>query len=117
VGILIKITERKVDNINIISLVGKIDAMSTGEVEKKLNDLIDSGNKYLVVNFSDTDYINSSGLRIMLSSLKKLRKAQGDLKMACAKPMVKQVFSMAGFTALFEFYDLEQDAVARFAAN
>jgi anti-anti-sigma regulatory factor len=53
----------------------------------------------------------------MLSSLKKLRKAQGDLKMACARPMVKQVFSTAGFTSLFEFYDLEQDAVARFAAN
>jgi anti-sigma B factor antagonist len=114
---MIIITERKVNNINILSLDGKIDAMSTGEVEKKLNELIDSGNKYLVLNFSGTDYINSSGLRVMLSSLKKLRKAHGDLKMACARPMVKQVFSMAGFTSLFEFYDLEQDAVARFAAN
>jgi anti-sigma B factor antagonist len=114
---MIKITERKVDNINIISLEGKIDAMSTGEVEKKFNELIDSGNKYLVVNFSGTDYINSSGLRIMLSSLKKLRNVRGDLKMACAKPMVKQVFSMAGFTTLFEFYDVEQDAVSRFTAN
>ncbi len=114
---MIKITERRVDNVNVVSLVGKIDAASTGEVEKRLNDLISSGNKYLVLNFSGTDYINSSGLRVMLSSLKKLRKTQGDLKMACAKPMVKQVFSMAGFTSLFEFYDQEQEAISRFGAN
>ena len=111
---MIKITERKVDKVNVVSVEGKIDATSTGEVEKRLNDLISAGNKYLVLNFSGTDYINSSGLRVMLSSLKKLRKAQGDLKMACARPMVKQVFSTAGFTSLFEFYDREQDAISKF---
>jgi anti-sigma B factor antagonist len=113
---MIKITEKKIDNVNIISLEGKIDAASTGEVEKRLNDLISSGNRYLVLNFSGIDYINSSGLRIMLSSLKKLRKAQGDLKLACAKPMVKQVFHTVGFTSLFEFYDQEQDAIAKFVS-
>ena len=113
---MIKITERKVDNVSVVSLEGKIDAASTGEVEKRLNDLIGTGNRYLVLNFSGTEYINSSGLRVMLSSLKKLRKAQGDLKMACAKPMVKQVFSTAGFTSLFEFYDREQDAISKFEA-
>jgi anti-sigma B factor antagonist len=114
---MIKITERKVDNVNVVCVEGKIDAASTCEVEKRLNDLIGAGNKYLVLNISGTDYINSSGLRVMLSSLKKLRKAQGAMKMACAKPTVKQVFSMAGFTSLFEFYDHEQDAISKFGLS
>jgi anti-sigma B factor antagonist len=94
-------------------LIGKIDTTASGEVEKSINALIEKGNKYLVMDFSDTEYISSSGLRVMLSSLKRLRKVQGDMKLACARPMVKHVFEMAGFTQIFEFYDSEEDATSK----
>jgi anti-sigma B factor antagonist len=108
---MVKITEKNNGKVRVVSLIGKIDTSASSEVEKSINDLIDQGNKYLVMDFSDTEYISSSGLRVMLSSLKRLRKIQGDMKLACAKPMVKHVFELAGFTQIFEFYD-SQDVAA-----
>jgi anti-sigma B factor antagonist len=110
---MVKITEKNDGKIRVISLIGKIDTSASGDVEKSINALIDQGNKYLVMDFSNTEYISSSGLRVMLSSLKRLKKVQGDMKMACAKPMVKHVFEMAGFTQIFEFYDSEEAATSK----
>lgn len=111
---MIRISEKNSGSITIIGISGKIDSSSSPDVEKKINELIDRGNKYFVINFAGAEYISSSGLRVMLSSLKKLRKVQGDLKLACLKPLVKDVFSTAGFTQIFELYDREEDALSRF---
>ncbi len=110
---MVKITEKNDGKIRVLSLIGKIDTSASGDVERSINALIDQGNKFLVMDFSDTEYISSSGLRVMLSSLKRLRKVQGDMKLACAKPMVRHVFEMAGFTQIFEFYDSEEAAASK----
>jgi anti-sigma B factor antagonist len=112
---MVKIEEKKAGNITIVLLGGKIDSPSSTDMEKKINELIDRGDRYLLVNLAGTEYISSSGLRVMLSSLKRLRKVQGDLKVACTRPLVRNVFDMAGFTQIFEFYDREEDALSRFS--
>jgi anti-sigma B factor antagonist len=111
---MVKIAEKKAGNITIVLLDGKIDSPSSVDMEKKINELIDRGDKYLVMNLAGTEYISSSGLRVMLSSLKRLKKVQGDLKVSCTRPLVRNVFDMAGFTRIFEFYDREEDALSRF---
>ncbi|HEY3274948.1 MAG TPA: STAS domain-containing protein [Methanocella sp.] len=114
---MVKIGEKQVGNITIVLLDGKIDSSSSLDMEKKINELIDRGNKYLVVNLAGIEYISSSGLRVMLSSLKRLKKVQGDLKVTCTRPLVRNVFDMAGFTQIFEFYDREEDALSRFVTK
>jgi anti-sigma B factor antagonist len=51
---------------------------------------------------------------VMLASLKQLRKMDGDLKLACLKPYVRETFEIAGFTQLFEIYDREEEAIDEF---
>jgi len=84
---------------------------SSNELERSISALIDGGSVRLVVNFDGVDYISSSALRVMLASLKRLKKVEGDLKLACLKPYVKEVFDIAGFTQLFEIYEEEEEAV------
>ncbi len=105
------ITERKLGNVNIISLAGRLDAYSASEVEKKLDSLIDTGQVQQVINLEKLEYISSSGLRVFLAVLKKARKQQGDLKLACLKPFIKEVFDIAGFTQLFNIFDTEEAAI------
>lgn len=114
---MVKITEKSAGNVTIVSMEGKIDSSSSVEIEKRINVLIERGSKYLIINFSSIDYISSSGLRVMLSSLKRLRKVQGDLKLSCMQPSVRQVFNMAGFTQIFELYEKEEEAVSRFNSH
>lgn len=106
--------EKKSGKVYILVLNGRLDAYSSNELEKKVNTLIDNDCRELVVNFGEVDYISSSGLRVMLSTVKKLRKIEGDVKLACLKPYVKEVFDISGFTQLFEIHDLEEEAVKSF---
>lgn len=108
------ILEQKIGNVNIISLSGRLDAYSANDLERKLDSLIDADQVQLVVNFGRLEYISSSGLRVLLAALKKVRKQQGDIKLACLKPYIKEVFDIAGFTQLFTIFDAEEAAVSSF---
>jgi len=108
------IEEKSEGNVEIIYLDGRLDAYLSNEVERSINALIDKGSVRIVVNFDGVEYISSSGLRVMLASLKRVKKVQGDIKLACLKPYVKEVFDIAGFTQLFEFYEREEEAVNSF---
>ena len=108
------ILEQKIGNVNIISLSGRLDAYSANDLERKLDSLIDADQVQLVVNLGRLEYISSSGLRVLLAALKKVRKQQGDIKLACLKPYIKEVFDIAGFTQLFTIFDAEEAAVSSF---
>lgn len=109
-----KILEQKIGNVNIISLSGRLDAYSANDLETKLDSLIDADQVQLVVNLGQLEYMSSSGLRVLLAALKKVRKQQGDIKLACLKPYIKEVFDIAGFTQLFTIFDAEEAAVSSF---
>ena len=108
------IIEKKQGNVNVISLSGRLDAYCANEVEKKLDSLIEAGQSRLVVDLDKLEYISSSGLRVFLAALKKARKQQGDIKLACLKPFIKEVFDIAGFSQLFNIFDTEEAAVSDF---
>ena len=109
-----EIIEKKIGGVCIVALGGRLDAYVSNDFEQKLNALIDADEVYLVVSLEKLDYISSSGLRVLLASLKKVRKREGDIKLAGMKPHIKEVFDVAGFSQLFSIYDLEDVAVQAF---
>jgi anti-sigma B factor antagonist len=113
----LELTEKKSGEVCILAFAGRLDAYSANEVEKKVDALIESGQVRMVLNLDKLEYISSSGLRVFLAQLKKARKGQGDLKLACMKPYIKEVFDIAGFTQLFNIFDSEDTAAASFAGK
>ena len=108
--------DKKLDSVNVLSLSGRLDAYSATEVEKKLDSLLESGQNRLVINLENLEYISSSGLRVFLAALKKAKKVQGDVKLACMKPFIKEVFDIAGFSQLFGIFDTQETAVSAFSS-
>jgi len=110
------LTEKKTSDVNILSIGGRLDAYSAAEAEKKLDELITAGNVKIVLNLEGLEYISSSGLRVFLAQLKKVRKQQGDIKLCCMKPNIREVFDIAGFTQLFNIVENEAAATSGFSA-
>jgi anti-sigma B factor antagonist len=110
----LEISEKSVGNVNIISIGGRLDAYAANDVERKLDSLVTAGHVYLVVDLSRLEYISSSGLRVLLGAIKRVKKEQGDIRLACLQPSVKEVFDMAGFTQLFCTFGKEEEAVNSF---
>jgi anti-sigma B factor antagonist len=110
------ITEKRVDTVDVVSIRGRLDASSSQDAEKRINALLDGGSMKILINLAELDYISSSGLRVMLAALKRLKKTGGDLKLACLKPAIQDVFSMAGFHRIFAIYGSEAEALESFGA-
>ena len=109
-----EISEKTAGRANVVYLTGRLDAHAANDVEQKLNSLTAASQVCLVLNLKELEYISSSGLRVMLAALKRATKRQGDVRLACLQPSVKDVFDIAGFTQLFKIYDEEEDAISSF---
>ena len=109
-----EISEKILGNVSVIYLSGRLDAYAANDVERKLDSLMAAHQAYLVVNLERLEYISSSGLRVLLAGIKRVKKEQGDIRLACLQPYVKEVFDIAGFTQLFRMFDKEEDAVNSF---
>jgi anti-sigma B factor antagonist len=109
-----QINGKAVGDVEVICPCGRLDAYSSSEVETRLNALIDAAHVQLVVSLEELEYISSSGLRVLLATLKKVRKQNGDIRLAGLKTQVREVFDLAGFTQLFTIVDNETSAVESF---
>lgn len=100
----------------LITVVGRVDSSTAPELEKVLLGLIQTGQKNIVVNMRDTDFISSAGLKAMLSALMKVRKMipPGDVIISEIKPELRESFDLVGFDRLFKFYDSDLYAVGSF---
>ena len=112
-----EIGEKQVGNIDILYLVGRLDAYAATDVEKKINLAAEKAQVYLVISMEKLDYISSSGLRVLLAALKKARKQQGDIRLAGLQPYVKEVFDIAGFSQLFKMFEKEDEAIKSYSVS
>jgi len=107
-----EINQTVVNNVPVVSVTGRIDATTSRDLEDALNGLIDQDNNQIVVDLQGVEYISSVGLRVMLAALKKVRPKQGDVKLACLQPFVREVFEITGFTKLFSIYPNQGEAIS-----
>jgi anti-anti-sigma factor len=100
----------------LITVSGRVDSSTAPELEKVLLGLIQAGQKSMVVNLKDTDFISSAGLKALLSALMKVRKQvpPGDVVISEVKPEIRESFELVGFDRLFKFYEDDMHAVGSF---
>ena len=108
------IQDKRTGDVSIVILSGRLDAYGANDLERNLDSLINAGRVQLVINLEKLEYISSSGLRVFLAALKQAKKQQGDIKLACPKPYIVEIFDIAGFTQLFNMFDTEEAAVKSF---
>jgi anti-sigma B factor antagonist len=106
-----EIREDKKGDVKIISLRGRLDAITSPSVEEKLISLLNQGERRLVLDFSDLIYISSVGLRVLVLVAKNLQKTKGRLALAALNKHVHEIFRIAGFTTIFSVYPTCDEAV------
>jgi anti-sigma B factor antagonist len=113
-GKRMEIQESNAEGIHTIIVSGRIDAVTSKDLDGVLKKSLEECNIKIVVSLAGSEYISSAGLRVLLDALKKLRQRDGDLKLASLQPMVREVFEITGFTKLFYIYQSEAEAVSSF---
>lgn len=106
----ITIAEDKKDDITILRMGGRLDAVSCHLVEEKVKAATTSGVQKMVFDLSALSYLSSAGLRVLLETTKALRKCSGKLVIYALAPGVLGVLKMSGFESLVVVANDEADA-------
>ena len=96
---------------NIVDINGHVDATNAPQLEEELDKIISLGSGKIVVNFKQVDYISSAGLRVLLSTTKRIKTQEGDLRLCEMNQTVEKIFNLAGFDQLFDIYNTESECL------
>ena len=81
----------------IVEISGRLDSVTSGELEKKGLELVAGGAVKMVMDLAETDYISSAGLRTLLTLAKAARAKGGSLALCRPKSDVRHVITLSGF--------------------
>jgi anti-sigma B factor antagonist len=111
-----KINQKQKDSVIILELSGKImggpDATTLND---KLHGLIEAGSTKVVADLSKVNWMNSSGLGILISALTTIRNAGGDLKLAAVTERIQSLLMITKLLTIFDTYESVDEAVASFS--
>lgn len=100
-------------NANVLYIEGRLDANSAPDLEKRLYEVIDRGEKAVILDFAHVAYISSAGLRILLMGAKKLKGTGRNLLLCNLNTSVMEVLKITGFHRVLAIHeDLEQAMAA-----
>ena len=88
----------------LVGVRGRLDQSQAPHLEKTLMDLIDKGNYHLVIDLTEASYINSGGLRCLVTIWRKVRQQEGDLVLCGLNTRLQEIFAMIGFDKVFQIY-------------
>jgi anti-anti-sigma factor len=86
-----------------------------GETEKlnaAVNALLHRDQKRVILDITALDYVDSSGIGMLVSCLTDVKKAGGDLKVVGANPRIKRIFSTTGIDGLLQMFATVSEATA-----
>ena len=105
-----KANTRQVDGITIVDLSGRI-TLGEGSVllRDTVRDLISKGNKKILLNLGEVNYIDSSGIGELVSAFTTVRNQGGELKLL---RLTKKVHDLLQITKLYTVFDVKDDEAA-----
>ena len=105
-------TEQLGDDAYVISLAGEVDLYTAPEFKQQLLEVIGQGGKQVVVDFSDTTFIDSTTLGVLVGGVKRLRTNDGQLSLVCSDRNIMKIFEITGLDRVFTIHGTRDEAVA-----
>ncbi len=109
-----QISVKTTNEVKVVAFEGSLDTGTSSNAQTRLTELIEGGERKILVNLEKLAYISSAGLYVLLRSLKKLTAADGELRICGLNDMVGNVFDVTGFTLIFKIFGTESEALKEF---
>jgi anti-sigma B factor antagonist len=110
-----KLAHREENQVVIVEPKGKImGGPESTELHDFLHELIEQDKKNVVIDLSKVDWMNSTGLGLLISGLTTLKKAGGELKLAKVTDKIQSLLTITKLVTIFKSYDSVEEAVKSF---
>jgi anti-anti-sigma factor len=101
------------DEVHVVRPQGRLDGTNSPALEKQVLAVIDGGNRRLLIDLGELQYISSAGLRTALVVAKRMQAAGGRLALCSLNPQIAEVFKISGFDTILDIHVSAESATAR----
>ena len=96
----------------ILSVAGEVDVATAPRLREKLIELVNAGSVKIVVDLESVEFLDSTGLGVLVGALKRVRTSDGDFALVCTEPRILKLFEITGLTKVFPMRDSVEEAVS-----
>jgi anti-sigma B factor antagonist len=88
----------------VLDVGGEIDVYTSPKLRERLVGLVRDGATSIVVNLDEVEFIDSTGLGVLVGALKRLRARGGSMSLVCSADGLLRVFTITGLEKVFPIY-------------
>jgi anti-sigma B factor antagonist len=96
----------------VIELGGEIDVYTAPKLRERLVSLVESGSYQLIVDMESVEFLDSTGLGVLVGGLKRVRNHEGWIDLVCTQSRILRIFRITGLNRVFSIYDTVPEAIA-----
>ena len=104
----------KQGDVTVVDVEGQLIVGNRQELKQKVLEQLENGDRKFVIDFSNTGYIDSSGLGVLVSLSKKIREQGGELRLANLNEDLKTLFELTKLDTLFHISSSRDEALQSF---
>ncbi|MEU3401255.1 stage II sporulation protein AA (anti-sigma F factor antagonist) [Streptomyces filamentosus] len=96
----------------VLAVAGELDMETAGRLQERLTEQFGAGRRRLVLDLSALDFMDSSGLNVLIQAVNEARETGGDLYLAAPTPAVRRILEITGVTTTIPPHEAVADALA-----
>jgi anti-sigma B factor antagonist len=98
---------REVAGRTVVSVAGEIDVYTAPRLRDRITELVSAGNYHLVIDMEKVDFLDSTGLGVLVGGLKKVRTHDGSMELICSQDRLLKIFRITGLAKVFTIHSSE----------
>lgn len=95
----------------VLRVSGEVDVASAPRLRERIVAMVAEGHRRIVLDLDDVDFLDSTGLGVLVGALKRVRTHGGELHLVCTTPRILKVFEITGLTVVFPMHESVDAAV------
>lgn len=103
---------REASGRTIVVVGGEIDVYTAPRLRDQISDLVASGKYRLVIDMEAVDFLDSTGLGVLVGALKKVRAHDGSMELICGQDRLLKIFRITGLAKVFTIHASEDEALS-----
>ena len=88
----------------VLAVSGEVDVYTAPRLRERLVELVDGGARHVVVDLGRVDFLDSTGLGVLVGALKRLRAANGTFGLVCSKEPLLKIFRITALDQVFPIH-------------
>jgi len=93
------------DGCAVLAVSGEVDVATVPRLREQLHGLVAQGSNKIIVNLDGVDFLDSTGLGVLVGALKRVRAHEGSLLLVCTQERLLKIFRITGLAKVFPIYE------------